>query len=388
MRLRTVYITMRRQNKDGIIIINFIGRKGGGAVDAYETTKALIKLKQRVIPVLSDKIENKKLWEELGCEKIIFLEAYDGIVSFVRKSLFFFESSKKIKKELRGIRVKAVYVPMVGPWTGKINRMFPDTKQIISCHDPFPHSGKDRLIYKACWHMYDSADIVIARSKKFVPYLEKRFKDVRYLPLGPQNMYRQLNSSQPVISYPDDKINFLFFGRIDQYKGIDILLKAYAAAEQKYCGQTALTIAGNGSLRKYYKYMKKLKNICIVNRWIKDDEIASVFAGKNLVTVCPYKDATQSGVVLSSYNFGVPVIAADTGALGEQVLHGKTGLLIEKNNAKALADAMGKFVCAPEMIKEMKTCIADYLLEISWDKNAEKLIHMMDGSCRYGKRSL
>lgn len=52
---------------------------------------------------------------------------------------------------------------------------------------------------------------------------------------------------------------------------------------------------------------------------MEDEEVESIFSGENLVAVLPYLDATQSGVVLTAMDYGVPVIATDTGGLSEQI---------------------------------------------------------------------
>lgn len=369
--------------KKQAIIINYIGRKGGGALVSYEMAKVLVNAGELVIPVISDKIENRKLWEQLACRKIIFVRAYDNVVSLIFKSLAFpFLTAPKIKKELKGEKIKAVYTPMTGFWTKKVNDLFPGIKKIIVCHDPVPHSGKDKIVYCMLQHMYKDADTIITHSRKFVPYLRKNYKNVAYIPLGPHHMYQDLQEKRNVMTYDDTKINFLFFGRIDEYKGIDILLHAYKIVERKHSGQVTLTIAGNGDISKYKKKIKELKNITVINRWINDNEVESLFSGRNLVTVCPYKDATQSGVILVSYNYEIPVIATDIGGLKEQIINGKTGFLIKRNCADALADAMEKFIELPQTIENMRTHISDYLSvymsKISWNRSAQILLDIIN----------
>lgn len=208
--------------------------------------------------------------------------------------------------------------------------------------------------------------------------MEKAYVHVRYIPLGPHSMYHFADKKKSIVSYKADTVNFLFFGRIDKYKGIDILLRAYQKIEEKYKDKVTLTIVGNGDLSGYSKLLKEVDHISIVNRWIKDEEVESVFTGKNIVTVCPYRDATQSGVILVSYDYGVPVIAADTGGLEEQVIDGETGFLIERCNIQALYTAMKKFIESPQIINKMKIHISEYVEKISWDRSAEILMDIIN----------
>lgn len=361
------------------IVLNYIGRKGAGPVVAYAMAKSLVDMGERVVAILPATIENRRLWEELPCDKIIFIDSYHDMCSFLKKTIFFKPIERKIKREIQGIPVKAVYVPMASFWAERINKIFGEVKVITVCHDPIPHSGKDMILSKLGLNkgMYHSADIVIVHSKKFLPYMKKRCGNVRYLPLGPHNMYRNVDKKVKIIEYERDKINFLFFGRIDEYKGIDILAEAFWHLEKDFYGKVSLTVVGNGNFSKYEKFFEKLQNVKVINRWIRDEEVESVFLGENLVTVCPYKDATQSGVVLISYDYGVPVIASDTGGLAEQVLDGRTGFLVRPNDADALRRAMELFVKTPGIRIKMKKEIATYMSEISWEESAKKLLGMI-----------
>jgi glycosyltransferase involved in cell wall biosynthesis len=56
--------------------------------------------------------------------------------------------------------------------------------------------------------------------------------------------------------------------------------------------------------------------------------------------VCPYVDATQSGVVMTAYAFDRPVVATRVGGLPEYVHDGQTGLLVAERDPVALAAAL------------------------------------------------
>ena len=65
---------------------------------------------------------------------------------------------------------------------------------------------------------------------------------------------------------------------------------------------------------------------------------------KSVCTVCPYKDSTQSGVVMTSYAFDVPVIATRVGGMPEFIEDGKTGFLVPKEDADALAGVLDDYL--------------------------------------------
>jgi glycosyltransferase involved in cell wall biosynthesis len=100
----------------------------------------------------------------------------------------------------------------------------------------------------------------------------------------------------------------LSIGRIREYKGIDVLIKAHSTIR----GAPLLVIAGEGHIQETVP-----SNIHLINKWLKDEEIELLIAGASLV-IFPYRDATQSGLIPLCRLFEKPLIVSDSGALAEQ----------------------------------------------------------------------
>ena len=92
--------------------------------------------------------------------------------------------------------------------------------------------------------------------------------------------------------------------------------------------------------------------------------------------VCPYTNATQSGVVMSAYAFNKPVIATNVGGLPEMVRHEHYGLVVKDMDVTALTDAIVILWENPEKVErfsqEIKKDFQTGLL--SWRKTAEDII--------------
>lgn len=221
---------------------------------------------------------------------------------------------------------------------------------LISIHDPFPHSGEEADTQKLSARIYQWLnnrfirhhllynEVMVAAYAKDRGLSEDR---ILTSSLGPYD-YLKLMSSRGA----SDRCDFLIFGRIQKYKGIDLLLEAFVIVLQEFPDAT-LTVAGAGAFWfEVADYGIPEKNLKIINRFIPSDELAGLLEGSKVV-VCPYRDATQSGVVMSAYAFHRPVIVTNVGALSQVVEDGKTGFVVEPNDAPALADAM-KRVLGPD----------------------------------------
>jgi glycosyltransferase involved in cell wall biosynthesis len=182
-----------------------------------------------------------------------------------------------------------------------------------------------------------------------------------YFTTGPQRKVR-----------PEKRI--LYFGRIEPYKGLDVLLDAYGRL-RKFLPDWSLTIAGVGALP-----VRLLRGqgpgIRIINRYVRDLEVARLMQRARFVVV-PYLEATQSAVIATAFGFGRPVIATDVGGLKEMVIHGKNGLLVPPHDAEALADAIRSLATSPGRLLRMgRNAYALGQKKWGWDRIARKHLRM------------
>jgi glycosyltransferase involved in cell wall biosynthesis len=93
--------------------------------------------------------------------------------------------------------------------------------------------------------------------------------------------------------------------------------------------------------------------ILLENRFIPTEELAS-FIKYAEFTVCPYRSATQSGVVSTAFAMCSPILATNVGGMSESIKDGITGILIEPENVDLLSDAIIKLCQNPDFLERMK----------------------------------
>lgn len=363
------------------VLVNYMGRKGGGSVFAYEMTKSLIGDDLKVCAIVSHDIENKEKWKELNIEKLVFQPTYSNKFNFVINTLKFkLFGLRELKSIFKDDQIDAVYVPMIESWTHMVNSVFKHPQKIITVHDPKPHSGSNGGIDRVINHLVDrasmKADDIVILTEKFREYTEKYFKkspdQVHVIPHGIFDYYKEYEVLSNESQYDPDRINFLFFGRITKYKGLHVLSKAYEKLSKERDNVT-LTVVGNGDFDEYKEEYSRLENVTIINRWIKDEEVGSFFIGPNIVTVLPYIDATQSGVIPIAMDYESVVIASNTGGLSEQVADKETGYLFEPSNADDLYEKMKYVADNLDELDSVKANAQTYIKSLSWDVLAEQL---------------
>jgi glycosyltransferase involved in cell wall biosynthesis len=131
----------------------------------------------------------------------------------------------------------------------------------------------------------------------------------------------------------------LFFGHVRPFKGLDIALRAWPLVQS----DVVLLVAGEVWWEGEEEYRRLAPPDVVFDfRFIPDAEIATFFAAADVV-LAPYRVEAQSGVVLTAFHFGRPVIATRVGGMPQVVRDGVNGYLIPPENAEALAAAVDRF---------------------------------------------
>jgi len=366
------------------LLINYTGKKGGGAEYAFEMTKALVNFDLEIYVIISKKVSNLLNWKKLNVKRIIEIETYNNVFGLFFQWLklkFFINFSKafKIPKD-----IDFIYVPMEQPLTKTINDHFKNSKVLLTIHDVEPHSG-DNLIYSFFnyflnYNTRSSSFRIVLLSDIFKNKFSQKYnfdeKHILVLKHGLFNKYFNISPVDIELNFIAET-NYLFFGRISDYKGIDILLKAFNHY-QLVNPKISLTIAGFGDLNKFVSLINNSKNLNILNRWITDEEIVSLFKISNTVLITPYKDASQSGVITLANLFKIPVISSNVGGLVEQVEHSFTGLLFDSEDILKLVKRMDE-IRDKELVKFLVEN-AYNVIQGAWDESAKILFDTMNSN--------
>lgn len=359
------------------IIITFLYKEGAGPVFTLEMAKGLAANGYNVYAVLSNKISNRNVWEkESSIKNVHFIETGNRETAIQATAYFFFVEQSKLKRQYKNIHFDYVISTFYHPWAKTLLKCFSGRK-IVICHDPIHHSGVKLMERVMTTRYIKSADDVIVLTKSFIPIVEQRFgfspKNIHYMPHGRMEEYKkQAESLTEDIKYEVDKnIHFLFFGRIEKYKGLHILAKAYKLLASNHC-EVTLSIVGSGNFQEYVNEFGHLPQVQIVNSYIPDNKIQSYFSKPNTVLVLPYLDASQSGVIPIALEYGIPIIASDTGGLKEQLNNGQIGLFCKANDVDSLFKQMETILNKRDIFKSEHKKSQIFLKSIEW-KNVTKI---------------
>lgn len=223
-----------------------------------------------------------------------------------------------------------------------------DSKIVFLCHNVLPHESSvfDRVLANIG---LSRADAFLVQSNEDAQTL-KRIKGSPVVGLNPHPVYDFFDENRFDRKTSRQKLGLdsptlLFFGYVRGYKGLGVLLDAFALVRKRL--DATLLVVGEFYDKKepYDEKIAKLdlgKNVRIVDKYVPNEDVEMYFKASDLV-VLPYLSATQSGIVQTAYSFEKPVVVTAVGGLPDVVEDGKTGYVVEPNDPVGLGDAILRF---------------------------------------------
>ena len=165
-----------------------------------------------------------------------------------------------------------------------------------------------------------------------------------------------------------DRFTVLFLGRLVPIKGADLLIEAMSGRQEMQ-----LVVAGDGPQREQ---LERAASEGGVNARflgeVNQETRADLFAACDVLAVPSRElgDGRHEGiplVVIEAMAAGLPVVAADTGAIGEIVKDGETGLLASSNEQSALCDAISKIADDEALGQGLKSAGREAVRDRNWE---------------------
>lgn len=220
----------------------------------------------------------------------------------------------------------------------------PNLSYSLCLHDPVLHEGESRR-YKIeralSWHSYfKKINHIIVTYHGACEEMRKDYKlktllpqtKVIYLPQMVEQEFSDIRKKNYKLEF-----DYVFFGRIEPYKG---LLELVAAFKDVRLSKIKLLIMGTGSIDSKVKELcKSAPNITFINRFVTDREMAEGI-NKSRFVILPYRAATGTQTVMVANYYNRLVIATRVGCFNEYILEGKNGFFIESCTVEGICSAV------------------------------------------------
>ena len=291
---------------------------------------------------------------------------------------------RRIRRERPDFVLMKYWTPFMAPCFGTIARIARGnghTKVLcqIDNVEPHEHHLTDKPFNRYYLHSVDG----------FVYMSEQVHSELRAYSDAPalfsphplfENFGERVERSEACVRLGLDPANryVLFFGLIRDYKGLDLLLDAWA--QLRRAGRTEgrrLIVAGFYTARE--PYLNRIADnglqdeVLLHDRFIPDDDVKYYFSAADFV-VQPYKTATQSGVTQIAYQFCVPMVVTKVGGLAEIVPDGRVGYVCEPT-PEGVAGAIERMYEGDTLQRFRENCVEERR-RFSWEEMCSRITEL------------
>ncbi len=271
--------------------------------------------------------------------------------------------------------------PFFGPAYADLIRRFRKRSAAVIlflCHNVFPHERMgSRVLEKMLVRMaFRRVDGFLVQSQGLARQVRelRPAVPVRRVRHPAYSFYRRWDSET---SRPAGKPSILFFGNIRAYKGLDVLIEAFARVRKEL--EAELVVAGEfysdpGPLKERVRALGLDGDVRWTGAYVPNREVPALFRRAHVVAL-PYRSATQSGIVPLAYQFGVPVIASDVGGLSEVVRDGRTGLLFPAGDSERLASLLVDYF-RRNLRPRFQPHILEFNRKLGWERVAGPILEL------------
>lgn len=245
---------------------------------------------------------------------------------------------------------------------------------VWTVHNVLPHAPVFADDVSARRALVEASDLVVAHSQSALAELAALGAAVRRSVVIPHGPIAPVRSPMPP-SAPGaggKPRRFLFFGRVQEYKGVEELLAAFMAMPDDVGAH--LTVAGqcdDPRLRSRLQALARKGGERAVLRLerVPEEEVAQLLAATDVV-VLPFRRVTTSGSAMLALSHGRPLIVPDLPGLADLP---DQAVLRYDGQIPALTAALQYLASADgEILGGMSAAACDYASSTTWQEIAEK----------------
>jgi len=261
-------------------------------------------------------------------------------------------------------------------------------RYIYTVHNLLPHGREEDKFYRSIYRfIYRVPHVLLVHTELTGRRLSGEFgvpgDKIELTSIG-------LNEEMPVsemtvaearrrLGFINGEVCILFFGKIDAYKGLDLLLEAFDSLSKP---DARLIIAGTFRNPEYrarilgqIEKMRWRKDVLLEERFVPNEEV-EVFFKASAVLCLPYRQISQSGLVFLGPRLGIPMVVTDVGSLREFVT-GSFGVVTRTNDAPGLAEALETILASPNRCSS--AVITDEARKYQWKNVCRPLASLYSG---------
>lgn len=279
----------------------------------------------------------------------------------------------------RAIWFEGMFLPLwLRLWAGRY---------IHTAHNALPHGREGSRWFRWAYRwVYRFPHHIVAHTDKLAGQLETEFKvdprKITVISIGLNEEVPETDLSavdcRAKLGLPATGAIALFFGKVEPYKGVDLLAEAWGLVKTR---DTRLVVAGwcpdapyASKVRTAMAASPRADSMEWREGFVPNAEAALLLKACDVV-VMPYRNIYQSGVVFLCLRFGMPIVATNVGSLADYI-DADSGVFTRTNDPAGIAEALDRFFADPKRFD--RGAIAERAKKYSWDRQCVAIKHLYE----------
>lgn len=343
-------------------------------------------------------------WLDKVLEPLNFLDSWNlsnPKRPFYASKLFFCDFYRKVAQDIQAQQCDVIHINIVFQFVPLMRAYNPQAKIVLHIHSDFLPLF-DPVMVEQCLKSVDlvigCSDYLTNQVRKYLPHVKSQTiyngADIHHFTISNDHDNKRTNKK--------DIKQILFVGRISPEKGVHVLIDAFNKVVSRY-PQVQLKLVGSETalvpwytldredpqiqnLRPYYQgsYRSHLQNrltstaassVFFLGK-VPHFELFEYYQQADIFIFPSVWNEAFGMPIVEAMSMGLPVIATRGGAFPELVEDEKTGLLVERGDADALAEAILRLLGDDNLRIAMREAGQQRAVEkFAWDYQAQKLLH-------------
>jgi glycosyltransferase involved in cell wall biosynthesis len=324
--------------------------------------------------------------------KVFPVFSYSEHKSSIVKAYSYSKSILKIIKDIYSYKIKIVHIqwvklPIIDLLFIFILKFFLSTKIVFTVHNPEEHH-KIFFVNEYLIKLFKklSNNLIVHTKSSYQKIKNMSGIDYRNIIIQPHGLMRlevltnQFKPREEILSFLNrNKINFLFLGSGNYYKGLDILLEAWSSASNSNISGCGLIVAGK--INKKFKNSIKAAyfstpNQLIIDEILSDEEIEYIINASDIV-ILPHRFISQSGVLMVALAYEKLVICSPKTEFINTIEKACCGWVFN-GSSPSLTTILKNICCNPKILVDKKGEYNKNALNelYSWDAAALVLVQL------------
>ncbi len=238
---------------------------------------------------------------------------------------------------------------------------------IHTAHNVLPHNprARDKQLFTL---YYKAVDAIIVHSHRTKDELvamagvKEKVKVIHHgmLPatVDDKACSEKMNELRRTYRLTDKSVVFACMGSQNKYKGTEIVFQAWKESDVLKKDDCHLFVVGKNENIEY-DIVEGITNVHIIKGHIPDIDFHAIMRLSSVILL-PYLKISQSGVLFTALQTGVPVLVSDVGGLAEPLQVADVGWNIGAPEVDTLQQTMEHLAANPQLIAEKKNNTAAF----------------------------